>query len=212
MSASDSRTSATSSTSLDALSPADSKDKMTTRSQVKRPVPSGLSLHDSITSPKVTRDRPDSSALVESEDESPPPPPTKKKRTARGSSKKPAKTQRRKSLERNRLAASKCRQKKKEWMHDLEDTKASMEKQHHNLLSEFTALTEEITQLKNSLVAHAGCNDPNIDGWINNEAAKYVQRVRNSQDTTATVTSEDRDGAFHPNLNPASLLAPNSFV
>ena len=95
-------------------------------------------------------------------------------------------------------------------MHDLEDTKASMEKQHHNLLSEFSALTEEITQLKNSLVAHAGCNDPNIDGWINNEAAKYVQRVRTSQDTTNA--SDDRDGAFCPNLNLASILVPNSFV
>ncbi|KFA72411.1 hypothetical protein S40288_09816 [Stachybotrys chartarum IBT 40288] len=94
--------------------------------------------------------------------------------------------QRNQFLERNRVAASKCRQKKKEWAHDLEDTKSMLEAQNMDLHSEYDELLEQVTNMKNSLLCHATCNDPIIDGWIEVEARKYVekslkQRRRQSQ-------------------------------
>jgi hypothetical protein len=81
------------------------------------------------------------------------------------------------SLERNRIAASKCRQKKKEWLTDLEANKSKLEKQHKSLFGDTTKMLDEVTQLKNFLMMHAGCSDPNIDGWINNEANTYIRRL-----------------------------------
>ncbi|KAL6897527.1 hypothetical protein GGI43DRAFT_95949 [Trichoderma evansii] len=104
-------------------------------------------------------------------------PPPKRKPARRGSmAKKEDVAQRTKNLERNRIAASKCRQKKKEWVVELEETKASMELRHNNLRMEYFQLLDEVTSIKNQLMAHATCNDPNINFWIEKEALKYVER------------------------------------
>ncbi|KND86712.1 Cyclic AMP-dependent transcription factor ATF-7, partial [Tolypocladium ophioglossoides CBS 100239] len=79
-------------------------------------------------------------------------------------------------LERNRVAASKCREKKKQWVHDLESAKCELEQQHASLQAECAGLLDEATQIKNWLMQHAGCADANIDAWIGNEAMRFVQR------------------------------------
>jgi cyclic AMP-dependent transcription factor ATF-2 len=83
---------------------------------------------------------------------------------------------RNKYLERNRLAASKCRQKKKEWMHDLEATKAMLEAKHSALQRDYSALLQEVSQIKTLLMAHSNCHDPNIDQWIEGEARRFVRK------------------------------------
>ncbi|CAG9955393.1 unnamed protein product [Clonostachys rosea f. rosea IK726] len=83
---------------------------------------------------------------------------------------------RNKYLERNRLAASKCRHKKKEWVQNLEETRGILETKHHSLQREYSALTEEVSQLKNFLMAHSGCNDANIDQWIQAEARQFARK------------------------------------
>lgn len=82
---------------------------------------------------------------------------------------------RRKFLERNRIAASKCREKKKQYVSELEETKIGLETHHTHLQLEANALIAEISGLKHRLMAHAKCNDVNIDRWLNNEARKFVQ-------------------------------------
>ncbi|PHH93350.1 hypothetical protein CDD83_5904 [Cordyceps sp. RAO-2017] len=79
-------------------------------------------------------------------------------------------------LERNRIAASKCREKKKAWVHELEASRAELESRHAGLQREYSGLLEEATQIKTSLMAHAACNDPKIDTWIETEATRFVQR------------------------------------
>lgn len=93
---------------------------------------------------------------------------------------------RNKFLERNRLAASKCRQKKKAWVAGLEDQKVGLENQHSHLQTEYHGLVEEISGLKQELMSHASCNDPNINQWLENEARKFVQ-----------TTSEKLSGGEH---------------
>ncbi|TDZ34614.1 Basic leucine zipper (bZIP) transcription factor atfB [Colletotrichum spinosum] len=80
-----------------------------------------------------------------------------------------------KFLERNRVAASKCRQKKKEWVSDLQETKQGLENQHAQLQMEYNRLVDEVTRMKNELMSHANCNDPNINLWLENEARRFVQ-------------------------------------
>ncbi|KAJ4217519.1 hypothetical protein NW759_008828 [Fusarium solani] len=86
-------------------------------------------------------------------------------------------SKRSKFLKRNRIAASKCRQKKKEWVNNLEETRHGLEHQHSTLQTEYNDLLGEVSKMKNQLMQHAGCNDSNINQWIENEARKFVQRT-----------------------------------
>ncbi|KAF4470680.1 transcription factor [Fusarium albosuccineum] len=86
-------------------------------------------------------------------------------------------TKRNKFLKRNRIAASKCRQKKKEWVNNLEETRYGLEHQHSNLQMEYNGLVDEVSRMKTQLMQHAACNDANINQWIENEARKFVQRT-----------------------------------
>lgn len=118
------------------------------------------------------------------------PPPPKRKLARRGPAAKREDTaQRTKNLERNRIAASKCRQKKKEWVMELEETKSGMEMRHTNLRLEYLALLDEVTRIKNQLMAHAACNDPNINFWIEKEALRYVERCMDPPAAAASAST-----------------------
>lgn len=104
------------------------------------------------------------------------PPKKRKVRKTRKESNAAEETQKRnKFLERNRVAASKCREKKKQYVSELEATKMDLELRNAHLKIEVDGLIGEISTLKHRLMAHAKCNDPNIDRWLNNEARKFVQ-------------------------------------
>ncbi|KAJ9155969.1 hypothetical protein NKR19_g4237 [Coniochaeta hoffmannii] len=105
-----------------------------------------------------------------------PEPPKKRTRSTMKIKKEaPEDNKRNKFLERNRIAASKCREKKKEFVSKLEETKTSLEHKHARLQMEYNALLAEVGTLKHDLMTHAKCNDTNIDKWIANEARKFVQ-------------------------------------
>lgn len=108
-------------------------------------------------------------------------------------------------LERNRIAASKCREKKKQWVQDLESAKAELEQQHASLQAECAGLLDEATQIKNWLMEHAGCGDANIDAWIGNEAMRFVQRSG-----TGPGTGPGHGGSRHSSIGSlASLQSRN---
>jgi cyclic AMP-dependent transcription factor ATF-2 len=120
------------------------------------------------------------STLDDLTDVTPPDPsPPKRRRTTKKSKKEAAANaedvKRNKFLERNRIAASKCREKKKMFVSELEETKVRLETQHSRLQLEYNSLLGEVSELKHTLMTHAKCDDPNIDSWIANEARKFVQ-------------------------------------
>ncbi|KAI3391778.1 hypothetical protein diail_6800 [Diaporthe ilicicola] len=82
---------------------------------------------------------------------------------------------RKKFLEKNRIAASKCREKKKKWVHELEYSKSHLERHNMELRLEHRGLLNELNQTKSMLMSHAECNDPNITEWLNNQARRIVQ-------------------------------------
>ncbi|KAI8987633.1 hypothetical protein BDF20DRAFT_851333 [Mycotypha africana] len=61
---------------------------------------------------------------------------------------------RQKNLERNRLAASKCRQRKKEWMEKLAHKAERMSKENEYLKQVLNNLKEEMEFLKTQLYMH----------------------------------------------------------
>lgn len=72
------------------------------------------------------------------------------------------KAKREKFLERNRLAASKCRQKKKEHTMLLESRYKEQSQKKEELVAEIARLRSEILGLKNEVLKHAQCGDEPI--------------------------------------------------
>ncbi|KAK1240236.1 hypothetical protein MKX08_007678 [Trichoderma sp. CBMAI-0020] len=79
--------------------------------------------------------------------------------------------------QRNRVAASKCRQKKREKVDYLKEQSSSLEAENSNLHNEYERLREELDRVKSDLMHHTECNDSNINQWISNEAKTYVDKL-----------------------------------
>jgi ATF/CREB family transcription factor len=60
-------------------------------------------------------------------------------------------------LERNRVAALKCRQRKKQWLANLQSKVEEFSQENENLTHQITALREEVVNLKTLLLAHKDC-------------------------------------------------------
>ncbi|EWZ34330.1 hypothetical protein FOCG_10540 [Fusarium oxysporum f. sp. radicis-lycopersici 26381] len=112
-----------------------------------------------------------------------------------------------KFLKRNRIAASKCRQKKKEWMSQLEETRKDLEGENNTLHKQYNGLVDELSTIKNQLMQHASCNDANIDQWLDNEARKYVQRIAAQSKQPPPVPPQNRPGEFYNTHRRSSSVA-----
>jgi len=60
-------------------------------------------------------------------------------------------------LERNRVAALKCRQRKKQWLQNLQAKVELYGNENDNLMQQLTSLREEVVNLKTLLMAHKDC-------------------------------------------------------
>lgn len=93
---------------------------------------------------------------------------------------------RRRFLERNRVAASKCRQKKKEWMQNLEETARTAQHNSKFLQATVGQLKGEVLMLKQELLKHHDCECAKIRTYLMQEAEKVVveqQRKGNISET-----------------------------
>ncbi|CAJ0541287.1 Ff.00g079750.m01.CDS01 [Fusarium sp. VM40] len=110
-------------------------------------------------------------------------------------------------LKRNRIAASKCRQKKKEWVSNLEDTRYNLEHENNTLHKQYNGLVDELSTIKNQLMEHASCNDANINQWLDNEAKRFVQRIAAQNTIQAPGQPYRNTGDFCDNLRRSSSVA-----
>ena len=83
---------------------------------------------------------------------------------------KPEDAKRSKFLERNRVAASKCRQKKKEWTSNLESRARELQNSKNQLAVMVNSLREEVLFLKGELLHHTGCGCTKIRDYLSHEA------------------------------------------
>ncbi|KAL9023866.1 MAG: hypothetical protein Q9196_006920 [Gyalolechia fulgens] len=79
-----------------------------------------------------------------------------------------------KFLERNRVAASKCRQKKKEWTQNLESRARELAKQNQSLRMMLDSLRDETLFLKNEMLKHATCGCEEIQSWVKSGAGSVA--------------------------------------
>ncbi|KAM5354405.1 hypothetical protein ACJ41O_001054 [Fusarium nematophilum] len=86
----------------------------------------------------------------------------------------PKDPRRRRILERNRIAATKCRLRKRDEASALASREQAMEDQNRYLSTCFDSLTAEIYHLKTQLLQHTDCNCVLIQKYIANEAKKTV--------------------------------------
>lgn len=112
---------------------------------------------------------------------------------------KRTRNRRQRSLEKNRVAASKCRKRKKQWVDNLEQRKSGLESIHHELQTEYMKLLNETSVLKDYIIRHACCQDANIGAWINDEASKYAHTLRsaNRMNSIHSIRSVDGKSANH---------------
>ena len=90
----------------------------------------------------------------------------------------PTENKRKKFLERNRLAAFKCRQKKKEWSNKLEEEARYQAQENKILRATVTQLRDECLYLKNFLLStHSGCSCVGIKNYLMKEAQLSQQVV-----------------------------------
>ncbi|PYI14176.1 hypothetical protein BO99DRAFT_312785, partial [Aspergillus violaceofuscus CBS 115571] len=79
-------------------------------------------------------------------------------------------------LERNRVAANKCRRKKKAHTRQLESRCMEVTQANSRLESDVSQLRSQILELKNELLRHSGCDDPAIKAHLARMVAHLSQR------------------------------------
>ncbi|XP_078711893.1 cyclic AMP-dependent transcription factor ATF-7-like isoform X1 [Lampetra fluviatilis] len=92
---------------------------------------------------------------------------------------------RRRFLERNRAAASRCRQKRKLWVMDLERRAEDLAHTNVELQKEVTELRGELAHLKQLLLAHKDCPVTALQ----KEAQAFLGTIMESQESTAAAAA-----------------------
>ncbi|KAI1327274.1 Aft1 HRA domain-containing protein [Xylariaceae sp. FL0255] len=92
-------------------------------------------------------------------------------------------------LERNRVAALKCRQRKKQWLANLQNKVEMFSSENDSLTAQISQLREEVVNLKTLLLAHKDCPVTQSQGLH----AGYMQQAMES---------------YNPNINPYGMAAP----
>jgi hypothetical protein len=113
----------------------------------------------------------------------------------------------RRVLERNRIAANKCRLRKRDEALALASREEAMEGQNRDLMMCFNSLNVEICYLKTQLLQHTDCNCVLIQKYIANEARKSVDGMLACSSVFDTRGSSWSPGHGNPiNANTAGEL------
>ncbi|KAI1308527.1 Aft1 HRA domain-containing protein [Xylaria venustula] len=106
-----------------------------------------------------------------------------------GKSKMTDEEKRKNFLERNRVAALKCRQRKKQWLANLQNKVEMFSSENDALTTQISALREEVVNLKTLLLAHKDCPVTQQQGLH----GAYMQQAMES---------------YNPQINPYGMAAP----
>ncbi|KAK6357083.1 hypothetical protein TWF718_001409 [Orbilia javanica] len=128
-------------------------------------------------------------------------------------------------LERNRIAASKCRKKKKIMNQRLEEKSRLLVQQNRFLNATLVKLRGDVLKLKQMVLTHHGCGNPAIEQYLQQESEKYLvadgeeaakkkgdARLANSlPKPVGTNGIVKTDEGFHPNVGGSSSAWLNEF-
>ncbi|KAF3034395.1 hypothetical protein E8E12_003840 [Didymella heteroderae] len=127
---------------------------------------------------------------------------------------------RKSQLEKNRIAAEKSRRRRKEHTNGLMSNVSVLSSRNEALKAEESALREELLNLKNEILRHAGCSSSIIDGYIARIAGSKLVEVApeytlSRKDSGHTSSPERRDkspslAAWKGSQAQPGLIGPNA--
>jgi hypothetical protein len=117
----------------------------------------------------------------------------------------PKDAQRRRILERNRIAATKCRVRKRDEAEALAVRKKDMYDQNRQLATCFDSLAAEVYRLKTQLLRHTDCDCVLIQRYIANEARRSVDGMVTPVSGTSPSQHCGARGGYMP---PVPVLTP----
>ncbi|KAI9478097.1 MAG: hypothetical protein EXX96DRAFT_569573 [Benjaminiella poitrasii] len=112
------------------------------------------------------------------------------------SSSTPPTRQRKKLLEKNREAAYRCRQKKKKWIHSLEEQSQIAETKNRELQSIVAHLREESIYLRNLLLTHGDCDCDVVQAYLRRTSEQLSSRM-----PTNAISSSSSSGSSDSSLS-----------
>ncbi|KAI8983979.1 hypothetical protein BDF20DRAFT_857295 [Mycotypha africana] len=98
-----------------------------------------------------------------------------------------AKQQRKRLLEKNREAASRCRQKKKRWVNGLEERSQIAQAKNEELQGQIKQLREESIYLRNLLLTHGNCNCEVVQTYLRRTSEQLSNKVSLSSSSAAAL-------------------------
>eukprot|EP00118_Oscarella_pearsei_P005159 m.23397 g.23397 ORF g.23397 m.23397 type:complete len:439 (+) comp28461_c0_seq3:907-2223(+) len=113
-----------------------------------------------------------------------------------------------KFLERNRAAATRCREKRKTWITGLEKKAQDVTSQNHQLTQEISFLRNEVAQLKSLLLAHKDCP---VTLQLQQQRMRLQMQV-NSATTTASSAANSTLFLLASNLPQSTSVTGNPIV
>ncbi|KAI9713525.1 MAG: hypothetical protein M1820_000907 [Bogoriella megaspora] len=118
---------------------------------------------------------------------------------------------REKFLERNRMAASKCRQRKKEWTGRLETKARELANERSQLQAYMASLREEVLYLKGEMLKHDGCNCHKIREYFTDQVntlspPQHIQKLASTLPPSSDMTKKSTQNGF-VGLDPATSEA-----
>jgi bZIP transcription factor len=139
-------------------------------------------------------------------------PKPKKKRGPRKSKQKTEEEKRAKEerkLERNRMAASKCRQKKKVATEQMMEKFNELERQNHWMKASLEEAKQERNKIIALLLEHKECNYPAIDKCLESQLARIADEFENPQPTDMFRMDDDTREFLNSNASSPSNESPN---
>ncbi|XP_062321957.1 cyclic AMP-dependent transcription factor ATF-7b isoform X2 [Osmerus eperlanus] len=109
-------------------------------------------------------------------------------------------------LERNRAAASRCRQKRKVWVCSLEKKAEDLANMNVSLTNEVGLLRNEVTQLKQLLLAHKDCPVTAMQKKAAYLAAGGEESSRDPSEPTGSPAAVIQHGPSTPALSPQATI------
>jgi len=100
-------------------------------------------------------------------------------------------------LEKNRVAAHKCRQRKKEYINSLEGRAREFSSKNKALKSNVAMLREEVLELKNEVLRHAGCGFWAVDEYLARCAGDLLGMEAPRRTLASQPTSLQQSPALH---------------
>jgi hypothetical protein len=106
-------------------------------------------------------------------------------------------------LARNRQAATKCRNRKKEWTQNLEEKAEALGHRQQSLILQLREIEEEKRKLQRHITEHANCGNPIIQEYLRAQAAAAANPIPRPQYTMMKTASQESGRILQGGTSPS---------